>query len=213
MSGRSARVARVHQAAGVVLGVGEQRRHLACASARRAAPSSAVALLGGRLLDHVGGVVGRQEAHPRAALGGAAREEQLGLIARVQAEEEVLGLGVRQEAEALEPLLGGEDRPGVAQLGAAETRLACSLLGRSRHDAVNLLLPPGPGRTEPRPRQGRSTRREDGFGRRYSYRGVPSATPQPRPAWGAKPWAEGRRPRKRLNAGQGGAMRHPSWPR
>src|SRR5262245_66631808 len=61
----------------------------------------------------------------------------------MHAEEEVLGLGVRQERQSLEPLLGREDRPGVVQLLAAEDALARSLFGRGRHDAgVTSSCPP-----------------------------------------------------------------------
>ena len=69
-----------------------------------------------RCLDHVGDVVGLEQAHPLAALAGAEVEQQRGLVARRQRDEELLGVLARQHAEAVAALLEIEQRPGVAQL-------------------------------------------------------------------------------------------------
>ena len=82
------------------------------------------ALVLGRLLDHVGGVVGRQQAQPRAAIARRQPHDEVVLIARRQREEELLGVGARQEAEALDALLARQDVPRVLQLGGDELLLA-----------------------------------------------------------------------------------------
>src|SRR5215831_173554 len=84
-------VAGRHQAAGLVLLVGEQRGDLLagrCVEQRE--QLVAVALAG--LLDHVGSVVGLQQAQPLATLAGPEVEQQGGLVAGRQRDEEVLGL-------------------------------------------------------------------------------------------------------------------------
>ena len=82
--GPHAREARVHQAAGVVLGVGQQRRDLArVASSSR--PSSPRRASGAAALHQVGGVVGgsRRSQMRRSAVGRSS--DQRGLLARGQA--------------------------------------------------------------------------------------------------------------------------------
>ena len=51
-------------------------------------------------------------------------EDDLGLVARRQREQEVLRLGVRQDAETLDLLLGREDGPGLDELGGEHAALA-----------------------------------------------------------------------------------------
>ena len=113
--GAHARVARVHQTAGIVLGVGEERGHVAAGrlveEAQQIGP-----FLARSLLDHVGGVVRGEQAEPRAALDGRQLEEELRLVARRQAEEEVLGLGAIERAEALEPVVRRKEIPDFAQV-------------------------------------------------------------------------------------------------
>ena len=104
-----------------------------------------MAVLDGRLLHDVGGVVRRQHAHQRALQRRIGPEQQVRLIARVHAEKHRLGLGVRQQRQAFEPFSGGEDRPGVTQLRRGEADRMGSLLGGSRHDAEPPPLAPRTG--------------------------------------------------------------------
>ena len=112
-------VARVHQAAGVVLGVGEEGRHLAAGRLveqrhQRLAPVER------RRLDQVGGVVGRQAAQPRPLLARRHAQHDVQLIARLEAEEEVLRLVARQEQKRLDPIAVGQQRPDLADLPQRE---------------------------------------------------------------------------------------------
>ena len=110
------REARAHQAAGVVLGVGEQRGDLGPAGGieQREQPP---ALLGRHLflLQHVGGVVGGEQAQPEPALGIAESQDDVGLRARGELVEELLGRGAIEQPEPLGALVGVEDRPHFAQ--------------------------------------------------------------------------------------------------
>ena len=108
-------VARVHQAAGLVLGVGQQGLDLEAGRGVEQAEQPGPVVLG-RRLDHVGGVVGLEQAHPLAALAGPPEQEELGLVLGGQADERVLGVLAGQEVEAVGPLVEVEERPGVAQL-------------------------------------------------------------------------------------------------
>ena len=129
--GAQAHVARAHQAAGLVLGVGEQRRHLA-AGRRVERGEQRLALLGLGRLHGVGGVVRRELPHPELALGGVQREHQRALLARLEAFEQALGLAGIEQAEALEALLGVERGPGVAQIFGEQSGPALRL--STRHD-------------------------------------------------------------------------------
>src|SRR3989442_1201701 len=97
--GAQARVARVHEPARVVLGIGEERRHLL---ARRLVQEGEqpLALGLGRRLHDVGSVVGREQPHPRAPLAGPRLEDQLRLVAGGQRQQQGLCVGVGPEAEA-----------------------------------------------------------------------------------------------------------------
>ena len=117
--GPQARVARRHQAAGFVLGVLEQREHfLARRIVEQREQRRAIGLAG--LLDHVGDVVGLEQAHPLAALARSEVEQQIGLIARRQRDEELLGVLARQDAQAVATFFEIEQRPRVAHLLDAE---------------------------------------------------------------------------------------------
>ena len=74
-------------------------------------------------LHEVGGVVGRQQPHPTPALGRGQARDQVGLLARRQREEEILGLFVGNHLEAEDAVFLAEQRPGVAQLLDGETLL------------------------------------------------------------------------------------------
>ena len=108
--------ARAHQAAGVVLGVGEQRGDLGPAGGVEQR-EQALALLGRHLLllQDVGGVVGGEQAQPEPPLGIAEAEDDVRLRARRELVEELLGLGAIEQAEPFGALVGVEDRPGFAQ--------------------------------------------------------------------------------------------------
>ena len=132
--GPQPRVARVHEPAGLVLLVGQQRGDFL---ARRLVEhrEQPLALLLGRLLDDVGGVVRGQEPHPGAPVPGRHLEDDLRLVPRRQGQQELLRLGVREDPQAFEPLLGREDRPGFLELGREDAALARLLDARGRHDA------------------------------------------------------------------------------
>src|SRR6185369_8790414 len=66
------------------------------------------------------GVVRSEEAHPRAALGLRKREEELGLVARGEAQEEVLRLGALERAEALDAIRGNEEGPRFLEVRRRE---------------------------------------------------------------------------------------------
>src|SRR5206468_12778046 len=86
-----------------------------------------------RRLHDVGGIVGREQPHPRAPLAGRRLEDQLRLVAGWQRQQQVLCVGVGQEPEPLQTLLGGEHRPRVQQLRDAEGPLARLGGGGRRH--------------------------------------------------------------------------------
>ena len=98
-----ARVARVHQPTGVVLGIGQEPAHFL---ARRLVEErhQGLALLRGNFLHQIRGVVGRQEPDPGAPLRGRQAQEQVRLIVRAQAQEEVLGLRALEGPEAFQPI-------------------------------------------------------------------------------------------------------------
>jgi hypothetical protein len=117
--GPQARVARRHQTAGLVLGVREQREHF---FARRVVEQreqrDAVGFAG--LLDHVGDVVGLEQAHPLPALARPEVQQEVRLIARRERDEELFGVLAWQHAQAVAALLEIEQRPRVAQLVGTE---------------------------------------------------------------------------------------------
>ncbi len=117
-------VARVHQPAGVVLRVRQQRRHLAAGGLVQQREHR-LALRERRGLDQVGRVVRRQAAQPRSLLARGDAQHDLGLIVRAQAEEEVLGLVARQQQERLDAIGVREQRPDLADLPQRQ-RLAFS---------------------------------------------------------------------------------------
>src|SRR5262249_59935405 len=81
--------------------------------------------------------------HPGAALTRGGAEDQVDLIARRQREQEILGLAVGKEPEALEPIVGRENGPGLLEL-AREQRPLARLTERGR---VHARLPrSGPAR-------------------------------------------------------------------
>jgi hypothetical protein len=121
--GAHVRVARVHEAAGVVLGVGEQRHHLAAGLLVQQREQRLALVLAG-LLHQVGGVVGGQEPHPGAPLLGRDRVDHLVLVTRGELEEEVLGLGPWQLEEGLQPVVRGQQPPALAQVVGREAGLA-----------------------------------------------------------------------------------------
>jgi hypothetical protein len=178
--GTEAREARAHEAAGVVLGVGEERGDLLAERVVELREEVLALLLGG-LLDHVGRVVGRHEPHPRAALGRGRGEDQLGLVARGERQEEILGLGVRQDAQPLEPLLGREHGPRLLQLARRQGPIADLRRIEGRHGRAppaRNARGPAPcadelGTSKPSPRAyalGVPARiSSDGGCRRYSY--------------------------------------------
>ena len=110
-----ARIARAHQTAGFVLGVREERGDL-LAGRRIEQREQHSPLVLGNLLDHVGDVVGLEQAHPLPALAGAEVQEEGGLIAGVEPDEEVLGVLARQHTQTIGALLEIEQWPGIAQL-------------------------------------------------------------------------------------------------
>ena len=112
-----------HQAAGVVLGVGEQRGHLAT-RARIEQVEQTRALLPLDLLHHVGGVVRVEQTHPQALLGAGDAEDDRRLGPRRQAEEEVVGLATLEEQERLDPFFAGEHRPDLAKVIGRDAALA-----------------------------------------------------------------------------------------
>src|ERR687888_600244 len=89
--------------------------------------------LGCRLHD-VGGVVRREEPHPRAPLARRRLEDQLRLVAGGKRQQQVLGVGVREEAEPLQTLLGGENGPRLRQLRGEEAPLPGPLDRGRRHE-------------------------------------------------------------------------------
>ena len=113
------------------IGVGEQRAHFL---ARRVVQrgQQAVALLGGRRLHHVDGVVGRQDAHPRAALLHRERQHDLRLLLGGKRKEEVLRLGGGQLSQRVHPVLGREQGPGVFELRQGETLFQRAGVGSHR---------------------------------------------------------------------------------
>ena len=125
------RVARVHQAAGVVLGVGEQRRRPPCASARRAAragPRGPRPAPPGRRRRRRRAAGSRIQRAPGARSAPARSRSAWSRACRPRKKR--LGLGVRQQAQG--PRAAPRWRAtGHASRSSAprETRLACSLLG------------------------------------------------------------------------------------
>ena len=80
-------------------------------------------MLGRSFLHQVSRIVGRQPAKPGPLLGLGKGEDQLDLLARSDAEEEVLGSVAGEEPETFRPFLCGERGPGVAQLVGRERLL------------------------------------------------------------------------------------------
>src|SRR5690606_23723756 len=129
--------ARAHQAAGRVLGVGQQRDHLAPRLGIDQLEQAGASLLVG-LLQHVGGVVGRELANPELALGARQRRQQRGLLAGIETLEEVARLLRIEDAEALDALGRVERGPRVRELLGGERLVAAVRLGRA-HTAPVLL--------------------------------------------------------------------------
>src|SRR5262249_41856267 len=113
--GAHARVARVHEAAGVVLGVGQQSPHVVLSRLIELSQHLRPLLLR-HVLQEVGGVVGGQDAEPDAPLPGRQVEHEVALVARAQAQEEVVGLGRIERSESEHAILGVEQEPGVSQI-------------------------------------------------------------------------------------------------
>jgi hypothetical protein len=122
-------VAWVHQAAGDVLGVGEERRDLAVRREIEHREQDAPLLLGG-FLDEVGRVVGLEQAQPVAPLLGREVEQELDVLGGPEAEEEPLGVRAAQELPARDPLGRGQGGPVVAQLGARQALQDLDVLHR-----------------------------------------------------------------------------------
>jgi len=102
-----------------------------------------VALLVRDLLHQVGGVVGREKADPRAALGRGKRAQKLRLVVRAQAEEQVLGLRPRERLKVLQAVLGDEETPRIQKvLGGEALRDVGFEIGRrhGRHRSGSVPL-------------------------------------------------------------------------
>ena len=139
--GAHARVARVHQAAGLVLRVGEQRAHLAARGVVEAADQL------GRAAPRAPAGSGRRRR--RAAAGAVQSRRSAGAIdckrsswsCGRQRVEELFGLVRRHQPEAVDALAGVEDAPHVAQLGRREAlgptfELLAAMVGSPRAQAA-----------------------------------------------------------------------------
>jgi len=120
--GADADVAGVHEPAGVILRIREQPVHFL---PRRIVEErqDLLSLLGRNLLDQICGVIRSEKPDPGAALGLGKHEQEVCLITRAQAQEEILGLGPRQRLKAFQAVLGDEQVPRFEQV------LSCEALG------------------------------------------------------------------------------------
>src|SRR5699024_9935058 len=86
-------------------------------------------------------IVGREEANPNAALLLGQRVEELGHVARAQAEEELLGIGALEDSETVGSVGLREHEPRVAQVGEWQCR-AGVFAQCGRHDQLETRSAP-----------------------------------------------------------------------
>jgi hypothetical protein len=112
----------VHDPAGRILGVSQQGAHLPLHRGIEQVEEG-LAFRRLELLNHVRGIVGREQAKPGAAPFGPELPQQIGLIPAAEGEEEIRrGIGAEQ-GEPFQPLLRAEDRVRVQQrLGRESVR-------------------------------------------------------------------------------------------
>lgn len=132
-------VPRVHPAAGPVLGVGEESVDLLPRLVVEEGEER-FALRGGCRLHQVRRVVRGQEAHPGPALRGRQGEQELGLVAVREPEEELLSLRPREKAESLQTFRTNEEEPDVAERGGGELFLEVQLLRHHDLSSARVLL-------------------------------------------------------------------------
>ena len=71
-------------------------------------------------LDQVRAIVGRQESHPGTALGWRQRAQELPLVPRPQAQEEIFRFGSRQRPETLQAVFRYEKMPRLQEIFRGE---------------------------------------------------------------------------------------------